>query len=316
MQPIHTMIATAAEAWRITPDEATKLLSLPRHKCVRLNSLKARKSTLQSLRKDGIELVPLEWASGCYWVAKGYEKLSTHPCLANGEIFLQNAASFLPVLALDPQPTDAILDVAAAPGGKSSHIASITKNKASLVANDTSRDRFFKMRTIFEQLGVDAELTLHDGRNARKVFADRQFDKILLDAPCSGEAAIDPSISRTFETWSASKVKRLSRLQEQLLVASFDCLRVGGTLVYSTCTINPTENELVVARLLRRRPAELQTINTHPDDARPGLTAWAGKVLPPQLEQCKRLLPSDRHEAFFVAKISKTRESTDESYYT
>lgn len=316
MQFIQPLLQTAADVWGVSVEEVKSLLSQPRHKSVRINMLKSRKNTLQSLRVSGINLESISWAPNCYTVLSGYDKLSMHPSVTSGEVFLQNAASFVPVLALDPQPGERILDMAAAPGGKTSHIAAIVKNKAHIVANDTSKDRFFKMRQIFDMLGVKADTALYDGRDARKNFAGQQFDRILLDAPCSGEAAIDPTQPKSYAAWTPSKVKRLSRLQEQLLVTAYDCLRVGGTLVYSTCTINPEENEFVVARLLKRRSATLLPINQAPADSRSGITTWQGKQLPADIASCVRLLPSAEHEAFFVAKITKTTDTPEDYYFT
>lgn len=315
MQTIDNIIETTSQAWSVDATEAFRLLSLPRRRCVRLNSLKMRKSTISELAKQGIKLEPLEWAENCYWVSEGNELLSTNGLVLNGEVFLQNAASFLPVLAIDPKAGESILDICAAPGGKTTHIASITRNKAEIIANDTSRTRFFKMREIFKKYGVNAETTLLDGRIMRKHFANKQFDKILLDAPCSGEAAVNPGNPKTYATWSQSKVKRLSRLQEQLIVVAYDLLKPGGVLVYSTCTIAPEENELVINYLLKRRAAELLPINIDITDARQGITSWKGKQLKQELVNTMRLLPSIQHEAFFTAKIQKpfnTKEPEDE----
>lgn len=305
MNTIAQLLENAALAWGISVDDAKNLLSLPRIRSVRINTLKVRKGTLSDIAKDGILLAPIDWAPNCYTVHSGYEKVSSHPAVLNGEYFLQNAASFVPVLALDPKPGDDILDLCAAPGGKTTHIAAITKNRAHITANDTSRVRFFKMREIFERYGIKADTTLFDGRYLRKQFAGKQFDKILLDAPCSGEAAIDPAKPKTYEQWSLAKVKRLSRLQEQLIVIAYDLLKPGGTLVYSTCTIAPEENECVVNYLLKRRKAVIEPIDIPIDHANNGLIEWHGKKMTSALSSTYRLLPSTLNEAFYTAKITK-----------
>lgn len=311
MQPLDKIIENAADAWGVSSAVARELLSMPRRRCVRLNTLKIRKSTISELSKQGIKLEPLEWAENCYWVSEGYELLSKNSLVLNGEVFLQNAASFLPVLALDPKSNESILDICAAPGGKTTHIASITRNKAKIIANDTSRTRFFKMREIFKTYGVNAETTLLDGRIMRKHFAGKQFDKILLDAPCSGEAAINPNNPKTYSSWLPSKAKRLSRLQEQLIVVAYDLLKPGGVLVYSTCTIAPEENELVINYLLKRRAAELLPININIKDVKQGIINWNGKQLKPEIAKSIRLLPNIQHEAFFTAKIQKPYYAQD-----
>lgn len=314
---LQTLVDRTAEAWQTDADAAFVLLSLKHNKALRINPLKAKKSTLKAIGELGVTLEPISWCANSYFVQDGYANLSTSPMFNNGEFILQDAASFVPVLALDPKAGESILDVCAAPGGKTTHIAVLSKNKANITANDTSRARFFKMRDMFARYGVNAQTSLYDGRFLQKHLQGNLFDKILLDAPCSGEAAMNPGKPSSYDQWSVAKIKRLSRLQEQLIVSAYDALKPGGTLVYSTCTIAPEENELVVAHLLKRRPATLEPIAINISDTRPGITSWHGKDLPPQLANAIRLLPSNHHEAFFTAKIVKpivTLDGTEDTY--
>lgn len=307
---LQTLLERAADAWQVSIGDAQNLLSLANNKSVRINPLKAKKSTLKDIKTLGVDLRPISWCPNAYTVTKGREKLSTSELFNSGLFILQDPASFVPVLALDPKPGEDILDICAAPGGKTTHIAALSKNKAHIVANDTSRARFFKMRDMFSRYGVQAVTTLYDGRFLRKSLQGKMFDKILLDSPCSGEAAMSPNRPKSYEQWSLAKVKRLSRLQEQLITVAYDVLKPGGTLVYSTCTIAPEENELVIDYLLKKRGAELLQINVHVTDAKPALTNWHGKQLSPELAKAYRLLPNAEHEAFFVAKIYKPLNDT------
>lgn len=308
---LQTLLERTADAWQVSRAEAKSLLSISNSKAVRVNPLKAKKSTLKDIKALGVVLEPLPWCKDAYTVKSSYDKLSKSDLFTSGAFILQDPASFVPVLALNPIPGEDILDICAAPGGKTTHIAALSKNKATITANDTSRARFFKMRDMFDRYGAKVQTTLYDGRFLHKHLKGQQFDKILLDAPCSGEAAMNPGKPSSYDQWSTAKIKRLSRLQEQLIMAAYDVLKPGGTLVYSTCTIAPEENELVVAYLLKRRPASLQPIAVDIADARPGLTAWHGKELPAQLASAIRLLPSSQHEAFFTAKIVKPTSAID-----
>lgn len=313
---LQQLVDRAAEAWHVSAEEALALLSLPRQKSVRINTLVAKKSTLGDIKKLGVSLKPISWCQNTYTVTKGYELLSTSELFTSGQFLLQDAASFVPVLALNPRPGETILDICAAPGGKTTHIAALSKNKAHIIANDTSRARFFKMREMFKRMNVTAETTLYDGRQLKKQFAGQQFDKILLDAPCSGEAAMNPNNPKSYEQWSIAKSKRLSRLQEQLLLAAYDVLVPGGTLVYSTCTIAPEENELVVQHLLKRRRAEVVPLHIPIPGAKPGLTTWRDKQLDPEIAKTYRLVPSPEHEAFYTACIRKPlTDTTEDEYY-
>jgi len=302
---LQIFIECSAAAWHVSPEQALELIRLSKQKSLRINPLKAKKTTLKDLRSYGIGVEQLRWCDDSYTVTKGYDNISSSQPFVDGACILQDAASFVPVLALSPKPGEDILDICAAPGGKTTHIAAITKNKASITANDTSRARFFRMRDMFERMNVKAETTLYDGRNLLRHFGDKRFDKILLDAPCSGEASIHPDIAKTYEQWSVAKIKRLSRLQEQLIVTAYDLLKPGGTLVYSTCTIAPEENEVVVNHLLKRRRALIEPVDIKIHDAKSGLTEWHGRQLNPELAKTYRLLPSVGHEAFYTAKITK-----------
>jgi ribosomal RNA methyltransferase Nop2 len=151
---------------------------------------------------------------------------------------LQSASSFLPVLALDPQMNERILDLAAAPGGKTTYIAQLMKNTGTIFANDLKKDRLRALEFNLSRLGVsNAVITCRDGRKYHEIFHNT-FDRVLLDAPCTGLGVIskDPSI----------KTKRVlldlyknSHLQKQLLLSAIDCTKIGGIIVYSTCSISP-----------------------------------------------------------------------------
>lgn len=302
---LQPLLERIAEAWQVNADEALGLLSLRHPKAVRINALKAKKTTLKDIKALGVELAPISWCKDAYIVTSGYEKLSKSDLFTSGAFILQDPASFVPVLALDPKAGEYVLDICAAPGGKTTHIAALSKNKAHITANDTSRTRFFKMRELFTAYGVQADTVLYDGRFLRKHLDGQLYDKILLDAPCSGEASIDPTNTKSYEQWSTAKVKRLSRLQEQLILVAYDLLAAGGTLVYSTCTIAPEENEMVIDYLLKRRGAQVAALSIPIDGAKQGLTSWHGKALSPELTKTYRIIPTNTHEAFYTAKIIK-----------
>ena len=286
---------------------ALSLLDQERQQSLRLNSLVAPpEQTLVDLRAIGWEGYPYVWAKDCYTIGAGALAIRDSQLAANGAVYVQNAASWLPVLALDPQPGEAILDVCAAPGGKASHIAALTNNQADLTVNDNSRARLAKMRANLERLGVQADYTLFDASQLSRKLEGQQFDKILLDAPCSGEGLMRYGRDKDFATWSVAHIKRLQSLQKQIILQAWQLLKPGGTLVYSTCTMAPEENEAVVDYLLRKRAdAALGPLQFDLPNRVPSIAEWNARPYTSEVQGCLRLAPSQNVEAFFVAKFTK-----------
>jgi 16S rRNA (cytosine1407-C5)-methyltransferase len=292
-------------------DTVDDLLRIPRQQSLRINTLRTNNPEFiaKELQLAGIAGAAYTWAPHCLHLNVPIQEVRDHPLVTDGTVFIQNAASWLPVLALDPRQDERILDVCAAPGGKTSHIAAITQNTAEIWVNDNSRPRLAKMRVNFERLGVQiTETMLFDARLLARKLPDTQFDRILLDAPCSGEGLMQLDRPKDFATWSVAHIKRLQQLQKHLIMQAWQLLKPGGTLVYSTCTMAPEENEAVVDYLLRKsdRQAQLEPIILDVDSRVPTVMEWQGKRFAPELANCLRLKPSTEIEAFFVAKIVKS----------
>lgn len=283
----------------VSEDEATKLLSIEKR---------------QSIRVRGCE-IPLDIVGGQFdWYKDGYrlaecleiKDIRDNPLVMDGSLYIQNAASWLPVLVLDPQDGEVILDVCAAPGGKTSHIYDLAPG-SEIWSNDNSRARLAKLQANMDRLHVPiARYTLHDASQLARKLDGHMFDKILLDAPCSGEGMMNLSSNKDFNSWSVAHIKRLQTLQKQILRQAWQLLKPGGTLIYSTCTMAPEENEMVVDYLLRHedgaliRPIGIQV----PNKVAPVLT-WNGKQLHPDIVKTMRLKPSPDIEAFFVCRLTK-----------
>ena len=183
------------------------------------------------------------------------------------------------------------------------------KNSGHLVAVDVSRPRQYKLREVLRILGATAEcICAHGERWARGHPA--MFDRVLVDAPCSGEGRIHLGDSAANEDWTLGKVRRLASLQKALLHSAIDALRPGGTLVYSTCTFAPEENELVLARALERYAGRIEIIPLHFDlpHAQPALTEWNQKPLDSSIANARRIFPP--FEGFFIARLRKLANST------
>lgn len=300
-------IARTAQALHVSPETASKLLSVPRQQSIRLNPLIADPTeTLKKLRELGWRGKPVEWCPDGFTIEAGLEAIKVDEIAKNGAVYIQNAASWLPVIQLNPMPGEAILDVCAAPGGKTGHIAAMTNNAAHIIANDNSRPRLNKLQRNLSALGVkNVEYTLFDASKLSQKL-NETFDAILLDAPCSGEGMMTLQNDIDFTSWSVAHIKRLQQLQKRLLVESWKLLKPGGRLIYSTCTMAPEENEAVVDYLLRHNEdANVEGIKLNLLNQIPAVLAWNDKQYDSRLQFAIRLIPSPEAEAFFVCKLTK-----------
>ena len=292
--------------------EIAALLSQPRRPSLRINPLREPDPfrALAEMGAWGLDLEPIPWCRGAYHFEGEKARLVASPLFREGRVFIQNAASFIPPIVLDPQPGDRILDVCAAPGGKSAHVAALVHNEADLWLNDALR--LDKLTEVTSILGVrSASLTAHPGQYIDK-FIDGPFDRILLDAQCGGEGMIDLSHPNAMRFWSMERVTRYHHMQRSMVNAAFRLLKPGGVLVYSTCTFAPEENEEPLAHLVKHQPdAHVVPIDLPIPNRRPAVTKWEGRALPPSLVGALRIAPSAWFEGFFVCRIQKARQDQD-----
>ncbi|XP_037941677.1 25S rRNA (cytosine-C(5))-methyltransferase nop2-like [Teleopsis dalmanni] len=275
---------------------------------IRTNSLKTRRRDLAAaLINRGVNLDPLgKWTKVGLVIYNAQVPLGATPEYLAGHYMIQGASSMLPVMALAPQENERILDMCAAPGGKASHIASIMKNTGVLFANDANRDRTKAIVANFHRLGIiNSIVSCEDGCKFRSVMTG--FDRVLLDAPCTGTGVVakDPSVKTTK---SSVDVQRCYNLQRKLLLTAIDCVNAksttGGYIVYSTCSILPEENEWVVDYVLKKRNVKL--VPTGLDFGVEGFTKYRQFRFHPSLNLTRRYYPHTHNmDGFFVAKFKK-----------
>jgi NOL1/NOP2/sun family putative RNA methylase len=216
---------------------------------------------------------------------------------------VQEAASMIPPLVLQPQPNDIVLDMCASPGSKTTQMAAMMENTGLLIANDYKGMRLQSLGINLQRSGLtNTVLTLLDGTK----FRDFQFDKILVDAPCSGTGTIRKSL-KTITMWNAGMITKLAKQQKKLLENAFKNLKEGGELVYSTCSVEPEEDEGVVDFLIKKYDnAEIVPVKLPGLKTSPPIMSFNGVEYHESLKHSLRIWPQDNDtEGFFVCKVRK-----------
>ncbi|KAG4440558.1 hypothetical protein IFR05_003974 [Cadophora sp. M221] len=280
---------------------------------IRTNTLRThRRDLAQALINRGVVLEPVgKWSKIGLQIFESAVPLGATPEYLAGHYILQAASSFLPVMALAPQEHERVLDMAAAPGGKTTHIAALMKNTGCIFANDSNKSRAKGLIGNIHRLGAKNTIVCnYDAREFPKVIGG--FDRVLLDAPCSGTGVIakDPSV-KTNKT--EKDFLMLPHLQKQLLLAAIDSVdhasKTGGYIVYSTCSVTVEENEQVVQYALSKRP-NVKLVETNLAFGKEGFTAYMGKTFDRSMKMTRRYYPHAYNvDGFFVSKFKKTGPS-------
>lgn len=259
---------------------------------LRVNNLKTSlEKAKEKLDEAQIEYETISWYEKALIIKNvREEEIRKLEIYENGEIYLQSLSSMLPPIILEPKAGENILDMTAAPGGKTTEIAALTENKAYITACEKNKIRAERLKFNLQKQGVkSANIMVEDARKLSDYFL---FDKILLDAPCSGsgtENIFDKNFSKEL-------VERSVKFQEELLSKALKILKPGGEMVYSTCSILKQENEKVLERVLSKGNAQIEPI-----------TVQDIEVLPSKIAETITVCPTENYEGFFVAKIKKLR---------
>jgi len=299
--------ATYHEILQEDYEKLLSCLSVEPRQCIRVNTLKIScEHVCSMLEKRGFSLERVPWFEHACFVTPPNEETTPGKTLEHllGYFYTQDGSSLVPAIALDPKPGESVLDLCAAPGSKTTQIAAMMENRGVVVANDKSIQRTKALRFNLQRCGVvNALVTSCDGRAFWKNGV--KFDKILVDAPCTGTGKI---IGRqglsVLRMWRRFAAQRLSRLQKKLLDSAVRCLDEHGCIVYSTCSLDPRENEEVVDYVVRKHGMKIARIEIKGLKHSRGMTRFKNKEFVKEMERAIRIYPwQNRTEGFFVCKL-------------
>jgi len=279
-------------------------LHRPQKISIRLNTLKCKPEIILNNLKE-FRLNQLKFYKDAYIIENGYG-IGNHFTHQLGLIYVQEIASMIPAIVLEPQPNDVLLDLCASPGSKTTQLAQLMSNKGVIIVNEINYKRISSLIHNVKKCGLLNEvIILLPGEKIGDVLPN-YFDKILLDPPCSAEGTIRKS-KKVLYHWGLKNIQKMSRIQKGLIVSSFRALKPGGIMVYSTCTVAPEENEGVIDYLLKKFPeAEVLPIDISHFKIRGGVIKWQNEHYDTRVKNCARIYPQDNNTApFFVAKITK-----------
>ncbi len=282
------------------PGLTEEMLTRALPQALRVNTLRITEEELIArLEERGFMLEKIPWVRHGYFIREAPFSAGATPEYLLGYYYLQDPASMYACEALEPRAGELVLDAAAAPGGKTTYIAQLMRNLGCIVAIEVNRQRIKALRANVTRMGVENTIIVRmDARDVAKLGLS--FDRALLDAPCTGTGTAHKA--KEALTKDEKDLKVLLPLQRALLSAVYEVLKPGGVLIYSTCSLLPEENELLVQELLESRDARLLKVK----QGSPAFTRPYERSLNPQIKRAKRFYPWEHgSQGFFVAKIQK-----------
>lgn len=275
---------------------------------VRISSFIDEAEMVSRLSSNGIELEKIENVPRAYRLVSGLDVIGKTLEFAVGKYYIQSLSSMIPALVLQPSDNDKVLDLAAAPGSKTTQIAEMMNNRGTLYANEPNVNRLKGLVFNLDKLNfVNIGVIKFKGELLSKVF-ENYFDKILVDAPCSALGIVQKK-GEVSNWWNTNQVDKIANLQLRMLISAIKMAKVGGEIVYSTCTLTVEENEAVIHKVLKNYPVELEEIEL-PVKSQEGFTEYNDETFDTDLTKTRRIVPWEiNSEGFFVAKLKKTGEA-------
>ena len=266
---------------------------------LRVNTIKTNKADVeQELIRNNIEFKNSSfWDDAIIILNKQEEDIKKLEIYETGKIYMQSLSSMIPPLVLGPKENEDILDMTAAPGGKTTEIAALSNNKAHITACEMNKIRFDRLKYNLEKQGAKCVYAMQ--KDSRQIDDFFSFDKILLDSPCSGSGTIYINDSNLEKCFTKILIEKSIKAQKTLIKKAIKILKKGGELVYSTCSILKEENEEIIREVLKEGKLELVKIEFEKIENIP--------LLPVTLEKTLCVMPTEEYEGFFVAKLKKVK---------
>ena len=263
----------------------------------RVNTLKTSIERVEEiLKNNNIEFEKVSWSDVAYIVKNVREDtLKELEVYKKGEIYLQSLSSMLPPIVLEPKENTDILDMCAAPGGKTTELASLTNNNANITACELNKIRIEKLKYNIEKQGATSVYIMQE--DSRRINDFFSFDNILLDAPCSGSGTLNVEDVNLEKTFTEKLIEKSQKAQLELLNKAVKILKQGQEMVYSTCSILNVENEEIVSKILKNNKVEIVPIEFKGKEELP--------LLPTKIDGTLCVMPTELYEGFFIAKIRK-----------
>jgi tRNA (cytosine49-C5)-methyltransferase len=293
-------------------DKVSKSFNAGKPTTFRVNTLKTNASSIrEKLTSQGFKMENVLWAKDAFILRKGLQKdLEKTDPYQKGDIYIQGLSSMIPPLALNPQPGELVLDLTAAPGSKTTQMASLMKGLGQIVACDNNPIRVEKLRANVDRQGATL-VNIPDASDGGLFWKNHfeVFDRVLLDAPCSSEGRFQLDEPSTYGYWRKETNRKMAKDQRRLFKSAFYSLKPGGTMVYSTCTFAPEENEMVLDWALETYgdALEIEDIPLSLPATTRGLSGWDGVKFHPSVIKALRILPTADMEGFFAARLKKTK---------
>lgn len=287
----------------MTVDKILLGMAVNRNTTLRVNTIKYNIQDLMTqLKINNIKFERVSWYNDGLVLKNRAEKdIQKLDIYNEGNIYIQSLSSMIPPLVLAPKSGNKVLDLTAAPGSKTTQLAALMRNTGEIIANELDTIRFERLKYNIEK----QEATIVKSINSRGEKLGEKypeyFDKVLLDVPCSGEGRFIINEPKTYRDWSMKKVNSLVKLQKKLLTSAYKALKKNGVMVYSTCTINKFENELILDWGIKNLGLKIVDINLAIKDSIHG----DNEKLDKSIDKSMKILPSKSMEGFFIAKLKK-----------